>query len=335
MGEIEINNIKDLDLYVEQNGTGVRREGDIYKPYNQNIYQRIAAFLFIKKQYYLNKSCAKKWYGSLRRSPEEILVDITINVLGDYDPERGKTFNQYFISRLSDAYKDENKKNYIKINGERIRVHEEPLTKGDDEDDDIEIADSSLPNNDRMLILQNNLERICDVLYDILQVVVKQKRTKGEIFRLFYTDTIINALKALGCGYDGWLKHEKPIFDNLEKGLISYVFVNDIETLKEIIYTGLHTTGQLIDLFADQDEKLNKKYSSIWGERDIQYYNETVRLPLSNAVFLAYIFIREYERSNGEDIPEPHDPAYISNYSGPYKELIASFYTPEIKEMMG
>ena len=326
---------EEINEYVIQNGTGVNKGGDIY---NKTVYFRIFEFLYnekIKKAILNIKRIKELDYYNIG-SLDDLYYDCIIIAVDNYNPEAGMTFVSYFVQRIIWKIFDEGK-GHIKESDAEMMLYDkdmdDALTKIMDQN---EIDTQGYEENDSGLLREEQFESICDLLYDISQVVQKQKRTKAEIFRLFYTDTIMCAFSEYSVKRDQEFRHEKQIFENMEIELVDYIFVNAIKHIRDMAYEKRKTVTELMKYFSDLKEnkkEVEEKYLSVWGKKEKDHPEYEVKLPLSNAVFLAYIFIKEYEQTNRREIPEPHKPGYISNYSGQYKEFIASFFTPEIKAM--
>ena len=148
------------------------------------------------------------------------------------------TFVSYFANSLKDKIRDENKKNIREADVEKMAYEEE----GADIDDSlIRAMDEAMlkkqgyKENDSGLLREEQFESICDLLYDMLQVIINQKRTKAEIFKLYYTDTIMNAFSKYSVKGNKEFRHEKQIFENMERELVDYIFVNAIKYIRDIV----------------------------------------------------------------------------------------------------
>lgn len=338
MADNKIRNIyTDINEFVKENGTGIHKGGDIY---DNAVYFRV--FEFLCNAATMNaiiglervKACN---YNQL--DLEYIYQDTIESVVENYDPEAGMTFVSYAIQKTIWKIQDENRilereADIRMIQGaEDDQNMDDPLIKAIDQ---ANFQKHGYRDNDGGLLKEEQIEGICDLLYNIMQVVINQKRTKAEIFRLFYTDTLMTAFSDYVFDGHRVLRHEKQIVDNMERGLVDYIFADAIFSLKEMAFTNRKKIVDLMGYYSNLEEnkeEVEKRYLSVWGIKEKQHSEEEVYLPLSNAVFLAYIFIKEYEKTGRREIPEPHKPPYLSNYSGQYKELINSFFTPEIKAM--
>ncbi len=345
----------ELNDYVYKNGTGVRKdkeekkkdiqyndtndieEKEKYIHYNDTVYFKILEFFYNdknKKKFFYMTGAYTYEINPLEK--DDLYYGIIEQVAAAYKPERGK-FVSFFRLCFGRALYQVQKKGFDKVDIESFDDE-----KYDDTFDNITYKathkEKGYKDNNEELLKEEKLETICDLLYDIMQVTVNQKRTKAEVFRIMYTDRIMTAFSDYRRERKQEFKHEKQIFDGMERPLVDYVFAEMVSSLRDISNTDLKTVKELMEYYSDLEEdkeEVEKKYLSVWGIKENKHPEYNVKLPLSNAVILAYIFIKEYEQSMRRIIPEPHDPAYISNYSKEFKELIASFYTPEMKEMMG
>ena len=330
---------EEINEFVKKNGTGVHKGGEIY---NKTVYFRILVFLYDKNIENAFTGYERvRIYNYQQIDMEDLYYNLIYSIIEDYDPEAGMTFVSYVVQRLIWKLQDENKSteggssNKYYFLEEDDKDIEDALTKVMD---DAMLKECGDIDNGDELLREEMFETICDTLYNIMQVIGNQKRTRGEIFRILYTDLLMKAFFDYRIMRRKEFRHEKQIFENMERPLVDYVFADIVTSLRDISGTDLKTVKELMEYYSNLEEdkeEVEQKYLSVWGIKEKEHPENKVKLPLSNAVLLAYIFIKEYEQSMRRVIPEPHQPAFISNYSKEFKELIASFFTPEMKEMYG
>ena len=328
---------EEINEFVNKYGTGIHKGGEIY---NKTVYFRVLEFLYDNNNENAFTGVERvRSFNCYQLDIKELYYDLIPAIIEDYDPEAGMTFVSYVIQRLIWKIQDKNNKidggAYIKYVSLKDDDIEDMLIKAID---DKMIKEQGIKENDSGLLREEQFEIICDLLYDIMRVIADHKRTKGEVFRIFYTDLIMKSFIDYQIERKKEFRHEKQIFDNLERQLVDYVFTEAVTSLRGMSNTDLKTIKELMEYYSDLEEdkkEVEKKYLSVWGIEEKKHPEYRVKLPLSKAILLAYLFIKEYEQSMRRVIPKPHKASYFSNYSKEFKKLIDSFFTLEIKEMYG
>ena len=290
---------------------------------DHNVCGRAYEYLYNDKSQYIGKTQIS--IGN-KAEEEEIYGKIVIKALKEYDSSYEKSFSHYFIDLLRWSLLDYLKMQKTQINGEFVKRFEyiDAPAEGDmgytfPADKNTVSAEKEYMEED----VDEVLDHYSNLLHEILLLTQARKRTQGSLMRLFFTDTLMTVFSELGAGKNREFHHEKAMFQNMEIRLVDYVYSAKIVCFKDMAVIRRKLLKQLIEFY---DEELvlagRENYRSIWGTRDFGKADREIEIPLSEKVFLAYLFVKEYEESGKTTVPTAPPQAYISKYKIQYEELL-------------
>ena len=334
---------KELNEFVQMHGTGVNKvDKNQYRIFDKNVYFRIYEYLLTDKKYYSYCADKEQKWSKVFSDMDSIYDDMIEKACGDYNVEREVPFSEYFIYRLEHIYKDEFGKTKMQVKGEKVDrfVYSDASKEHDDtgpiEHREEEMRSISAEEAYESSSIDDMLEIATNMMYDLWQLILNTKRTKAAVFRLFYTDTLIQIFSEFGEQKKRELRHEVQIYQSLEEGLVNYLFCKIIHSFNEMALIPTKRIGQLMDHFTETELPAEGAiaYGKIWGVRYQQKREEEIEYPLSNIILLAYLFVKEYEESDRKVIPRAHASSYISQFRPVYDELLKGFNTFSMREKL-
>ncbi len=265
----------------------------------------IYTYLLDDQDYYNNLANARM-ASDCGIDTENIYFDVMIESIKKYDASRGAEFTTFFINQLKYAYSDARKK-----------AKKVELTDDDQYYDNADNSCSSAENE--FLELEDGIECHMDLLYELMRITLATKRSQKKMMTLFYTDDLMTIFSDLGFEKSREYKHEKMIYSSMESDLVDYVYSGKVMCFKDMSTVSRKKLRQLIEYY-DAEESLKDVYDEIWGKREREKADGEIEFSLSNNIFIAYLFMKEYEESGRKIVPTPHPQAYVSKYRKVYVE---------------
>ena len=343
--------INEIDEFVANNGVGahfeytekgrkIKDEKGNFKIVidNINTLTRLAELLAKASVFFIRKT---RFSGVSMDDLESYYYEAIYDIAPHYQNTYGSSFCGFFLRELDGKFMDMYKKDriYVKDTDRRRKSdtdknendsgHYESIFTGytitDENKNEIERKELGINEEGYSEVEQRG--KVCEIALQIVKMMNSLKNTKQYMSRLFFTDDVIFWIEGEDDIHNLKIKHAREVFENMDKGLIDYLMVEDTHNLIDILNSDRKTLFQLyvfLDEFINDTDILSEYKAKFNPDKlDKGEKLQAPKLPLGNNMFLAYLYAADcINLKDTNEKPVMHDSSYITKYQNTYKEIL-------------